>query len=466
MVRLGENVFLSGRIDPRAAQRTYQALSSFKARADELKVDRLVAFATSALRDASDGERLVHKVRRTLGIELHTISGKEEAALIAEGILSRQKTPKGLFALIDIGGGSTEISICKGDKVLHSESFPLGVARLQQIFLRTIPPENGKDSVKHLRGHIRSVLRATMKAEKWPQVRQVIGSSGTVRALARMCKRNTDKPLNPKFLEKLVKTMTPLNLDDIHQLPAMDPKRADLMLAGALVLEECLRALGAKAATATEFSLRDGIIDQEMRLIEPTLVRGHWDMAPFLEKASKFGGSPAHLRWITDAGLRLFRRLRPLHRLDDQWFPYLAIALMFRNSGRLISPTGYEMHSAYMAQKADLPLSEAWETEFVAELCYWHVTAKANVDKLPYQTKESAKLGPPFLKLLALLRVLDALDSAFPKRVEAERIEIRPKEVHVWLSQGDSTELALLRLQQKKPLFEKVFARDLIARVR
>ncbi|MBY0370108.1 hypothetical protein K2X33_05440, partial [bacterium] len=270
MVRLGENVFLTGRLDPRAARRTFQALSSFKARADELKVDRLVAFATSALRDASDGERLILKIRRVLGIELHTISGKEEAALIAEGILRRETAPPGLFALVDIGGGSTEISICKNTKILYSESFPLGVARLQQIFLRSIPPENGKESVKHLRGHIRSVLRATIKAEKWPKVSHVIGSSGTARALSRMCKRNTNKQLNPKFLEKLVRTMTNLTLDEIHGLPGMDPKRADLMLAGTLVFEECMRAVGARTADATEFSLRDGIIDQEMRLIEPS----------------------------------------------------------------------------------------------------------------------------------------------------------------------------------------------------
>ena len=466
MVRLGENVFLTGRLDPRASRRTLQALSSFKARADELKVDRLVAFATSALRDANDGEKLIHRIRKTLGIELHIISGKEEAALIAEGILTRQKPPKGLFALVDIGGGSTEISICKNKRILYSESFPLGVARLQQIFLRTIPPEHGKESVKHLRGHIRSVLRATMRAEKWPAVQHIIGSSGTIRALARMAKRNTNKPITPKFLGKLVRSMSELTIEEIHELPAMDPKRADLMLAGTLVFEECMRAVGARTATATEFSLRDGIIDQEMRLIEPTRVRGHWEIAPFLEKAVKFGETPQHVRWLTDSALRLFQRLKPLHKLEDKWFPYLAISLMFRNCGRLISPTGYELHSAYMVQKAELPLSEAWEAEFISELCYWHVVGKANIDKLPYQTKETPERGRAFLKLLALLRVLDALDSAYPRKVEAERVEIRKNEVHVWLSRGDSTELAHLRLQQKKPLFEKVFARELIARLR
>ncbi len=466
MVRLGENVFITGRIEPSAAKRTLQALSSFKRRADELEVDRLVAFATSALRDASDSEHLIHRIRRLLGIEVHIISGREEAALIAEGVLGREKHPKGTFALIDIGGGSTEISVCHGDEILHSESFPLGVARLQQIFLRTIPPDDGKTSVKHLRGHIRTVLKATIKKEKWTKVNHVIGSSGTVRALSRMCVRNTDKDISPKWLEKLVRTITPLPLERIRGLPGMDPKRADLMLAGTLVLEESLRALGASTATSTEFSLRDGIIDQELRLLEPPRPKGRWELEPFLEKASRYGQEMARLRWNAASSLQLFRRLRQIHKLDDKWFPYLAIAVMFRNTGRSISPTLYENHSAYIVEHGELPLAERWEAEFVAQLCLFHASAKANLDKLPYQDKDNKTRGNAFVKLLALLRVVDALDSAYPKRVRAERIEIKRTSVKFWLSHGDSTEIAFLRLVQKKGLFEKVFHRTLIAQIR
>ncbi len=466
MVRLGENVFISGRLDSRACRRTLQALSSFKRRADELKVDKLVAFATSALRDASDSEQFIFKIRKTLGIEVHLISGKEEATLIAEGILSREKHPKNLFALVDIGGGSTEISVCRGKEILECDSFPLGVARLQQIFLRSIPPENGKVSVKHLRGHIRTVLRATLKEEKWPKVPHIIGSSGTIRALGRMCKRNTGKNIHPKWLEKLIRTMVPLNLDEIRNLPGMDPKRADLMLAGTLVLDECLRLLGADAATATEFSLRDGILDQELRLIEPTTRSGRWDLEPYLEKAVRYGEDPRRVRWLVGSSIRLFRRLRPVHKLDDKWFPYFALGLMFRNTGRSISPTGYEHHSAYIVEHGELPLSESWEIEFVAQLCLHHSGTKANFEKFPFQKNGSKARGSSFAKILALIRIVDALDSAYPKRVEAERIEIKRRTVRIWLSHGDSTELALLRVQQKKALFEKVFGRELRVQIR
>ncbi len=466
MVRLGENVFISGKLDPKASRRTLQALSTFKKRAEELKTEKIIAFATSALRDASDAEDLIVKIRKTLRMDVHIISGREEATLIADAILNREKPPKGFFGLVDIGGGSTEVSVCRGNKLVVSESFPLGVARLQQIFLRTIPPEDGKEAVKHLRGHVRTLLKTAIKNNDWPKTKSVIASSGTARALDRMCNRNTGKDITPKWLEKLIRTMTPLTIKQIQSLPGMDPRRADLMLAGTVVLAETLRALGAESATSTEYSLRDGILDQQLRMIKPAPKNDRWDLEPFLEKSVRFGEEPARLRWLVGASLRLFRKLRPLHKLDDKWFAYLALAVMFRNSGRSVSPSGYEAHSAYIVQHAELPLAEAWETDFVAELCFWHTNGKSGTGKLPFQSGENKSKGAAFVKLLALLRLIDCFDYAKPKRVEPERVEIRSKTVRFWLSRGDSTELALLKIQQKKALFEKVFRRNLITLTR
>ncbi len=466
MVRLGENVFVSGRLDKTAVRRTLQALTSFKHRADELKVDKLVAFATSALRDAEDRDGLLETVRQKLGIRIHIISGQEEATLIAEGILRREKRPKGLFALIDIGGGSTEVSVCHESKILFSESFPLGVARLQQVFLRSIPPEEGKTSVKHLRGHIRAVLGETLRQKNWPKVDRAIGSSGTARALSRMCRKNTSKDISPKWLAKLVRTMTPCSLEEIRALPGMDPKRADLMLAGAVVLDETLRALNAHSAVSTEFSLRDGILDGELKRIEPERVRGKWDFAPYVDRAVSFGEDRHRCRWLINTSTRLFKRLKPVHKLDDRWFPYLAIALLFRNAGRFISLADSEKHSAYVVRHAELPFYESWEADFTSELCRLSQGTKASLGTVRFENKETRSKALPFTKLLALLRLLDGLERTEPKRVEAERIEITTKSVSFWLTKGDSTELAVLHLHQKKALFEKAFQRTFTAQVR
>ncbi|MEO5970726.1 MAG: hypothetical protein ABIQ95_12440, partial [Bdellovibrionia bacterium] len=141
MIRLGEGVFLDGKLDPHAIRRAVHAFMSFKNTAERFQVEKIVAFATSALREAKDAVHLIDRIRQKTQIEIRIISGEEEAKLIALGILSHESF-KGRYGLIDIGGGSTEISICHNKNILNSASFPLGAARLQQVFLKTSPPKS------------------------------------------------------------------------------------------------------------------------------------------------------------------------------------------------------------------------------------------------------------------------------------------------------------------------------------
>lgn len=144
MVRLGQGVFIKGRLNHSAIKRTLDAFSSFKKTAEKLRVQKILAFGTSALREAEDRDGFIKLIKAKVGIDIHIISGQEEANLIALGILTNEKSlPNGLFGLVDIGGGSTEISICKGDKVLFSDSFPLGTARLSASFSEIVSSARG-----------------------------------------------------------------------------------------------------------------------------------------------------------------------------------------------------------------------------------------------------------------------------------------------------------------------------------
>ena len=115
MIRLGEGVFSTRKLNPRASKRALQAFMRFKSLASALRVQKVIAFATSALREAQDAEKLIHQIRNRTGIDIRIISADEEAKLIATGILANEPLPKGIFALVDIGGGSTEISVLDGD---------------------------------------------------------------------------------------------------------------------------------------------------------------------------------------------------------------------------------------------------------------------------------------------------------------------------------------------------------------
>jgi exopolyphosphatase/guanosine-5'-triphosphate,3'-diphosphate pyrophosphatase len=464
MVRLGQGVFLEGKLDSAAIRRTIHAFQSFHRTALELHANRIVAFGTSALREAADSQRLLAQIETRTGISVRVISGVEEARLIASGILQNEKTPKGRFALLDIGGGSAEISVCSGRKIQHSESFPLGTARLQQIFLKSSPPR--PEAVIQLRRQIKGVVLPKVISEGWPKVATIVGSSGTIRSLGRMLnKKKGNRHIDLKDLRKLVRTMSTMTTTQLMGVPGMEAKRVDMILAGAILLEECMDALGAKKVLTTEFSLRDGILEEER-----ALVREHQDshialhLPDLYAKAKRLGSSEAHLKQVVAIAEQLFDRLRSVHRLASEWRIYLTAAAILHDVGEAVTPMRHEIHSYYIVKNADFPSMEAWETELIAQLCLWHPNGKPADKDLPFGNDREGKAHrTAFLRLLALLRVADALDRGHKSSVKLTGISVSAKRVLLTLTGNKALDLEILRVGQKKALFEQVFGRELVA---
>lgn len=478
MVRLGQGVFTLGKLNPEAIRRTLHAFVSFQRTATELRVDRMVAFGTSALREAADGNRLLSLIREKTGIEIRVISGVEEAKLIARGILKNEKPLKGRFGLIDIGGGSTEISICRGKKLSHAASFSLGTARLQQVFLRSSPPkplsDSGEDPIDHLRNYIRSTLLTKMLAERWPKVDRMIGSSGTVRAIAKLIKKGkANKTVDRDDLKKLVRQMTTLTTTELLGMPGMEAKRVDMILAGAILLEECMAITGAKKIISTEFSLRDGILDEQREAVSSDIrspLSQH--LGDVRERVQKVHPEMIHLDTVAGLSSLLFDKLKRVHHLNTDWKPYLIAASYLHDIGEVISPTNHDEHSYYFAKHADFTPLEKWESEFIARLCLYHRVGRPEVITKKMPRKKSAKKGRfsakeeerknAFLKLLALLRVADALDRNHRGQVSITSIRIAGKTVKIQIrAKRGSGDLELLRIEQKKALFEEVFKKRL-----
>lgn len=257
MIRLGDRLFLSGKVDREALRRLMDRLSDFGEEAREWGVDRFVAFATSAMREARDRARALKEIHRRTGISIRVIPGIEEARLIATGILANDPRCRGFFGLVDIGGGSTEISLCSNRRVLRAVSLPLGVARLQQLFLKTIPPR----SVEPLQAHVRAMVTRRIGRSLRRPPEKLIGSSGTVKSLSRILfHAHGDRVIRLDRLAALREEMTGMTRRQLLAIPGMRRKRVDLILAGAVVLEEIMRALQVKRVLPTRYALRDGVV--------------------------------------------------------------------------------------------------------------------------------------------------------------------------------------------------------------
>lgn len=263
MIRLGENVFATGKLDPKAIHRLLRSFRDYRLLTEDFGVERIAAFATSALREAKDSVKIKKLIHHETGIRIRVISGNEEARLIALGVLSNERRCRGRYSLIDIGGGSTEMVICQGRRVLERGSLKLGVARLQELFLKRVPAKDFSAAQRYF-----ARVRASAAARDLGrfQVNRAIGSSGTVKALCKILKRTCgENDIRRESLRDLRKEMSGKSRNQLLHIPGMTERRVDLIVAGALILEECMDLVGAKRVVPTPFALRDGLLQEVLK---------------------------------------------------------------------------------------------------------------------------------------------------------------------------------------------------------
>ena len=221
-------------------------------------------------------------------------------------------------------------------------------------------------------------------------------------------------------------------------------------------------ALGTKRVLTTDFSLRDGILQDEIQLVrehQGSHIALH--LPDLYEKAARFGGSELPVKQVVSFTEVLFKRLKNLHKMRSEWQIYLTAAAILHDTGEAVTPTHHEVHSYYIVKNADFPSMEKWEAEFVAQLCRWHPSGKPDLKDLPFTGDKEQREA--FFKLLALLRVADALDRGHKSSVRIKKISVSAKQVRLTLTGKGAIDLELLRVDQKKALFEQVFGRELVA---
>jgi len=464
MIRLGEGVFLKGRLDPHSAELCIEAFKSFRRTMTDFKVLRVIAFGTATLREAKDAERLINRIKRETSIHIRILPGEEEARLIARGILSNEVGLRGSYALVDIGGGSTEVIACQGRKILTKASFELGTARLQQVFLKAIPPKvvpKNLHPIEQLRRHIRGTLLYRLVSENWPKRNRILGSSGTVKALHKIIKKRTDDNfISRSNLKDLIEEMSSMSRDKLMRIPGMEASRVDMILAGAILLEECMNAFRAERVEPTEFSLRDGILDEQVEILKANRnLLKHDPVKDLFETAKDLGAKEAELHQAVRQAEVLFDRLKPIHRLKPEWKIYLLAGALLHDCGKSISAIGSSEHSAYVARYADVPQFEDWESDFIALLCLHSKTGKLQKKELPFRSDKITQKA--FLKVLALLRLVAAISFQRSQSLPIQRVKIDANRVVLSLSKRSKPALGLLRADQRKSLFEDVFKKSL-----
>lgn len=267
MLRLGSVIAVENLIPEEVCERAVEVARELRIVAEQEKVQKLIPVATAALRDASNGRRLADRIGRALGTEVRILSGEQEARLMFRAFQRRVKPRDALVLAIDLGGGSLELALGRGNRVDLEVTLPLGVARLHGSFVASDPMKKGER--KQLRKRVRELLAPHKDALLRTRPEQTIAAGGTIRALARLLveHRAADSArirgpvtLAADALRSLADRLTPSTREDRLAMRGIRKARADLLPTGAVVLATLLDELDIDELTVSDWGLREGVL--------------------------------------------------------------------------------------------------------------------------------------------------------------------------------------------------------------
>lgn len=273
MIKLGKDVFSQGYFSKSTIYNTAQVFKHFNQICQSLYVDQIYAYATAAVRQAKNKNLLINAVFKNSNIKLIEISGHQEAKIIYQGLKQHiNQAQQQNFICVDIGGGSTEITLNNKEKVFH-HSIPLGSSLIKEQFIQNLPPST--QELKRLQDHIKNYLKKHL--HKWPKIKslEAYGSSGTVKGIVKVLNNGNyiNKKCSTDSLSKLIKKTSSHNHEQLKKIPYLEEKRIDMFTGGNILLDEVLKFFACKTLRYTDVALKEGLLDLTLTTKKPKLIQ-------------------------------------------------------------------------------------------------------------------------------------------------------------------------------------------------
>ena len=430
MVRLGAGGLEGRPLGEGSMAAALQTLARFRRLADSRQVDEVLAVATSAVREAPNGGDFLESVAAQTGIRARVITGAEEASLIHRAAVHGIDIGAGPAVVIDIGGGSTEVTLGTATALQEAHSFRLGVIRLGDRFVKSDPLSGGDERrmVRHIRHELGDAAGRLAKA----RYTRVIGTSGTALALGALALQVPGdvtihhRRVDAKAIRRIRRDVTRMSLAERLELPGLDARRADLIVPGAVLLDTILRQLGADELTLCELSLREGVILEYIgrNLLHIARVEQYPDLRrrSVVELALRCNYAAEHAQQVARLALALFDQTQEAHRLDGRAREWLDFAAILHDIGEHISYERHHRHSYYLVRNGDLRGFEPDEIEAIALVARYHRRGA------PRKRHEALAALPRAARravqwLAAMLRVAESLDRSRAQLVD--RVTLR-----------------------------------------
>lgn len=471
MVGLGRNSFPSHRLSPETMDRAILTLGRFATMATRRGCEKIVAVATSAVREAENGGDFIERARRETGINVRVVSARDEARLIYLGVRHALDLTGGPHLVIDIGGGSVELIVADGTEPSMLESRKLGAARMTARFIRSDPPK--KKQIAALLEHYEAELGPLMQEIKAAGPVRAVGTSGTLENLAAMSSggRSTNEGERPEIerdaLDRLIVKLLESDAGERVKLKGLDEKRQDQIIAGALLVQFIMQRLGLKRIVLCDWALREGILLDYVGRHLPDLAIRRQVPDPrrrsVLDLARKCEWNEIHSLQVVRIALRLFDELSSLHGLSQQSRELIEYAAMLHDIGWHISANSHHKHSMYLVRHGSLKGFSPAEVEVIANLTRYHRRSMPKPSHEGYMglSRDDRRIVDVGA---ALLRLADGLDRSHCRVVQDLHCKIRKGRVKVLLEGRGDMELELWAARRKTDMFIEAFGRGITFR--
>jgi exopolyphosphatase/guanosine-5'-triphosphate,3'-diphosphate pyrophosphatase len=471
MVRLGAGGLDGRALTPEAMHAAHQVLSKFRRLAESHRVEDVVAVATSAVREAENGGEFLRTVHRQTGVRPRVISGTEEARLIHSAAVYGVGVPRDVAVVIDVGGGSVEVTRGSGTVVDLGRSFKLGVIRLTERFVKSDPiePRDERRLVRHIHTEVGKYLAQIARAG----FDRVIGTSGTILSVGAVVsaseRRNEGSVLRnrriaAKQVRRLRKDLSAMTLEQRLRVPGLEPRRADLAVAGVILIDEILRQLGAEELTLCDLSLREGLVLDYIAQHRKQIAQA--DRYPDVRRRSVFELAercnfwPEHAHQVARLALALFDQTRAIHGMTDLEREWLEYAAILHDLGVHISYERHHKHSYYLIKNGDLRGFEPEEVETVALIARYH---RQGAPKRRHD--EFGALGRRMRRtvrtLSAILRLAESLDRSHTQAISAIELHDRGDDDLLQIRTAGDAELEVWAAMRHAAPFERLTGKPL-----
>ncbi len=438
--RLGERDE-DGNLTEESIQRALITLKRFKEYCKSNEVNQIVTAATSAVREAPNGQDFIRRVLDETDIKIELISGSEEARLIYLGVLSGMAFEDKLYVIIDIGGGSTELILADNKDAIALTSSRVGAVRLKNDFLNkgTISFERLKFLTTFIQGSLEPSVRKIKSRSKGDKPLSMIATSGTATSLGNLIVddlgQSKQKMHGYKFksenLQNVLGKLIQMSVSEIKKIPSLSERRAEIIIPGALILNTTMEMLNFNELTISERSLREGlVVDWMLRkgIIKNELnIQSNIRKTTIVHQASKFRVDKIRAEKVIDIAFQIYDQTENIFHSgnDPKAKELLWAAANLYNCGKYVNISSYHKHSWYLIKNCDLLGYSEAETNVIAAIARYH---RKNLPKKRHESwqniisKEDKKL---VLEMSLILRLAASLDQRSDKVLSSVQIKLQ-----------------------------------------